>query len=255
MIPVEIKNLSFSYQNKEILKQANLIIEKNDFAYIVGRNGSGKSTLVKLILGLLSPQEGSIKVFGKSPRKGRHFVGYTPQHIHFDPQFPATVRDVILMGRMAGHRLFFNREDHRHVDYALERMELKEMEEEEFSSLSGGQRQRVLIGRALATHPHLLILDEPTANIDEYSEQQLYKTLSDLGQQMPILMVSHDLYFTQEIVNKVICLHTKNIQTHQTSGIPQFIREELQLGNIKRIEHTSCCQEGEQDGNDSSTNN
>lgn len=248
MLPIEIKDLCFSYGQKQILQQANLTVEKGDFAYIVGRNGSGKSTLVKLILGLIKPQSGSIKIFGLPANKGRRLIGYTPQHIHFDPQFPATVRDVILMGRMSGYRLFFSQDDHLHVDQALERMELIDLQNEEFSSLSGGQRQRVLIARALATKPRLLLLDEPTANIDEYSEQQLYQTLSELNKELPIVMVSHDLYFTQEIVNKVICLHTKNIQTHQTSGIPLFIREQLQLGNIKKIEHTPCCQDGDQDG-------
>ena len=249
MLPIEISNLSFSYGKKEILKNANLTIERSDFAYIVGRNGSGKSTLVKLILGLLPYSAGRIKIFGLPPYKGRRLIGYTPQHMQFDPQFPATVREVIMMGRMAGYRLFYNKEDHFITDQIMEKMELSELQHQEFSALSGGQRQRTLIARALATKPGLLLLDEPTANIDEYSEQQLFKTLSELNKELPIIMVSHDLYFTQEVVNKVICLHTKDIQTHRTSGIPLFIREQLQLGNFKKIEHSPCCQEDIDNGN------
>ncbi len=248
MLPIEINDLSFSYGQKSILSHAHMTVERSDFAYIVGRNGSGKSTLVKLILGLLPAPAGSIKIFGLPPHKGRKLIGHTPQHMQFDPQFPATVKDVVLMGRMGGYNLFYNREDHRVTDQILERMELSDLKAQEFSALSGGQRQRTLIARALASKPRLLLLDEPTANIDEYAEQQLFKFLTELNKEMPIVMVSHDLYFTQEVVNKVICLHTKEIQTHQTSGIPLFIRQQLQLGNFKKIEHTPCCQEENADG-------
>ncbi len=237
MKPIETSNLFFSYGKKEILTDVSFNIERGDFAYIVGRNGSGKSTLIKLLLGLLSPKRGEIKVFGLPPHKGRNLIGYTPQHMHFDPQFPATVRDVIATGRLRSKKLFYNKEDRMMVDQILEKIELRDLADDPFSSLSGGQRQRTLIGRSLVSNPKLLLLDEPTSNIDEYSEKQLFKTLSELNQDLPIVMVSHDLYFTQDKVNKVICIHRQKIATHETSQVPQSVIDELRLGNIRKIEH------------------
>lgn len=237
MKPIEVEDLSFSYGKKEILTNVSFCIERGDFTYIVGRNGSGKSTLVKLLLGLLQPTKGSVKVFGLTPRKGRNLIGYTPQHMHYDPQFPATVRDVIATGRLKSGKLFYNKEDRIMIDQTLEKIELQEFADDPFSSLSGGQRQRTLIGRSLVSDPRLLILDEPTSNIDEYSEKRLFHTLKQLNEELPVVMVSHDLYFTQDQVNKVICIHRNQIATHETSKVPQSVIDELRLGNIRKIEH------------------
>lgn len=237
MIPIETRNLSFAYGKKEILTDVSFSVERGDFAYIVGRNGSGKSTLVKLLLGLIRPTSGDIKVFGLPPVKGRNLIGYTPQHMHYDPQFPATVRDVIATGRLRAGKLFYNREDKLMIDQTLEKIELSEFGNDPFSSLSGGQRQRTLIGRSLVSNPKLLILDEPTSNIDEYSEKKLFETLKALNEELPIVMVSHDLYFTQERVNKVICIHRTQVATHDTCQVPQSVIDELRLGNIRKIDH------------------
>ncbi|MCK5883383.1 MAG: ABC transporter ATP-binding protein [Bacteriovoracaceae bacterium] len=237
MTPIEVSNLSFSYGKKNILTDVSFSIERGDFSYIVGRNGSGKSTLVQLLLGLIQPTSGEIKIFGLPPKKGRSLIGYTPQHMQFDPQFPATVRDVIATGRLRSKKFFYNKEDRYMIDQTLEKIELKEFMDDPFSSLSGGQRQRTLIGRSLVSNPQLLILDEPTSNIDEYSEKRLFETLKQLNEDLPIVMVSHDLYFTQERVNKVICIHKNQIAVHDTCKIPQTVIDELRLGNIRKIDH------------------
>ena len=153
---------------------------------IVGPNGGGKTTLVKLILGLLTPQRGEVRVFGQPPHRSRLRVGYMPQHVQHDPQFPVTVMDIVLMGRLgqgglAGLLGWHGRADRRAALDALAEVGMEEFGRRPFAALSGGQRQRVLIARALCCKPDLLLLDEPTSNVDSLVEARLLDLLRKLN--------------------------------------------------------------------------
>ncbi|SMD04795.1 zinc transport system ATP-binding protein [Desulfocicer vacuolatum DSM 3385] len=242
---VEIKNMSFAYQARNVLKDVNLTVPQGDFATIVGPNGGGKTTLLKLLLGLLPPSSGTIKIFGTSPAKSRVKIGYMPQYSHLDMQFPVTVMDVALMGRLA--RCKWGRYSSRDRDAAataLEEVKMDTFKETHFNALSGGQKQRVLIARALCSEPELLLLDEPTSNIDQESEKDLFNILQRLNHRMTILLVSHDLGFTSQVVKSVICVN-RQVVIHPTTTIDGTMIKDIYGGDLKMIRHDHrCCEMG-----------
>lgn len=238
---ISLRNISFSYGSAPVLTNANLLIQHGDFNYIVGPNGGGKSTLLKLILGLIQPDSGEILVFGKAPRYARARIGYTPQQIQFDPQFPITVGEVVLMGRLKGRwGGWFSRSDFQAAESALDEMEMSEYKDIPFSELSGGQRQRVLIARSLAVSPELLLLDEPTANLDAETEDKLLDIIHYLNRRMTILLVSHNLGFVYGSVQSVICVN-KHIAVHPTTGVTKDSMIERFGDNVRIIHHDESC--------------
>ncbi len=242
---VEIKNMSFAYQNRNVLKDVNLTVPRGDFATIVGPNGGGKTTLLKLLLGLLKPSTGSIQIFGTAPAKSRIKIGYMPQYSHLDMQFPVTVMDVALMGRLGkGGWGRYSAKDTTCAATALEEVKMDTFKDNHFNALSGGQKQRVLIARALCSEPELLLLDEPTSNIDQESEQDLFKILSRLNQRMTILLVSHDLGFTSQVVKSVICVN-RQVVIHPTTTMDGTMIKDIYGGDLKMIRHDHrCCEMG-----------
>ena len=171
---IEISDLWFSYGAHAALRSVNLLIERGEFVCILGPNGGGKTTLLRLMLGLLRPDRGSVRVLGGKPLETCSRAGYVAQQSQFDPSFPVSVLDVVLMGRLGrgGSVGWHRRADVRHADDALAEVRMSELRKQPFSELSGGQRQRVLIARALAAEPELLLLDEPTSNLDVGVEQE-----------------------------------------------------------------------------------
>ncbi|MBU0464854.1 MAG: ATP-binding cassette domain-containing protein, partial [Proteobacteria bacterium] len=117
-----LDNISFAYKQRNVLENVDLVINKGEFASIVGPNGGGKTTLIKLILGLIKPDKGSIQVFGKSPKKARHQMGYMPQYAHLDMDFPASVMDVVLMGRLKKSNLWFSKKDRSEAFNAIDEL-------------------------------------------------------------------------------------------------------------------------------------
>lgn len=235
---IELADVSFSHDGTPVLEKANLSVLRRDFVSIVGPNGGGKTTLLKLLLGLLRPSEGSIRVLGESPAQARHRVGYMPQYAHVDPQFPVNVMDVVLMGRL-GHTGAFG--PYRGVDReaalgALEEMKISQLGRRAFSALSGGQRQRVLIARALACEPELLLLDEPTASLDQAIESELYELLYRLAERLTVLVVSHDLGFVSQFVNRVVCVK-RNVVVHPTSEVTGEVISEVYGSPMKIVRH------------------
>jgi len=224
---ISCKNLSFSYDKTQVLIDASFTIYPNEFIAIFGPNGGGKTTLVKLILGFLNPSKGTLSLFNKSPEKTRHLVGYVPQRLHFDPHFPISLMDVVLMGALdrltAWGRI--PKEVLTLLDEALERVCLSHKKQAPFSSLSGGEMQKALIARAILNKPKLLILDEPTAHIDDAGEQSIHALLQELKQEMSILMVTHDLQTILDKVGRLLCVQ-KTVQSLQ----PQEICEHFALG-------------------------
>jgi len=233
-----MKGLWFSYDGYPVLEDVNVSISQGDFVSVVGPNGGGKTTLLKLMLGLLRPSQGEVRVFGMTPEEARPRVGYMPQHSQLDPQFPATVMDVALMGRLGHGRVCgrYSRNDKEIANEVLDQVGLYDLRKKAFSAISGGQRQRLFIARALACEPDLLLLDEPTANLDVIMEGDLYKLLQTLNQRLTVVMVSHDLGFVSRIVKSVICVKRK-VLMHPTCEITGEVINEMYGSPMRMVRH------------------
>ncbi|MBI9078009.1 MAG: ABC transporter ATP-binding protein [Desulfatibacillum sp.] len=240
---IELDGVSFGYTRQPVLSNVRLQVERGEFASIVGPNGGGKTTLLKLMLGLLQPDTGSVNVLGVSPEKARLRVGYMPQYSHLDPQFPVTVMDVVLMGRLRkGAMLMYSKKDREAAMACLEEVQLAELANNLYSELSGGQRQRVLIARALCCQPDLLLLDEPTSNVDPDMQQSLFDMLQKLNKRMTILLVSHDLGFVSQVVRSVICV-SREVVVHPTSELDGTLIKEIYGGDCRLVRHDHRCSE------------
>lgn len=225
---IQIEHLDFSYKESLVLEDVCLRIHKKEFIGLFGPNGGGKTTFLKLLLGFLTPTRGTLRLFGAAPKAIRKRVGYVPQHMHFDRNFPISALEVVLQGCLSKLNAWgrFSPTLKQRAKEALDRVDLSHKASASFGTLSGGEAQRVLIARAIVNAPELLLLDEPTSNIDPHAEQLIYKLLLELNQTMTILMVSHDL---QTILNKVrrfICIHrhatpleTKELCEHFALGL------------------------------------
>lgn len=234
---VMFHNVSFGYEAEPVLEQVYFKVFAGDFLTVLGPNGGGKTTLLKLILGLLKPQQGQIQIFGKSPEKARREIGYVPQHLDFDPQFPLSVCDVILMGRLAEHPFGpYRRRDKEAACESLEAVDMLDLQRRGFGELSGGQRQRVLIARALTSSPRLLLLDEPTANIDRESQRRLYELLGELNQKLTIFMATHDVGFVSKYVKSVLCVN-RSVIKHPTSRLGGKLIRDLYGSEMSLVQH------------------
>ncbi|MFB3116418.1 MAG: metal ABC transporter ATP-binding protein [Gammaproteobacteria bacterium] len=235
---IEIDNVSYSYSHITVVRDINLVIHEGEFLGMIGPNAGGKSTLLKLILGLLRPDAGKITVLGKSPDKGRSRIGYVPQYPAFSRDFPINVRDVVLLGRLGETRWYggYTQEDREIAMDALKAVEIDNIWNQSIDSLSGGQLQRMLIARALASKPDILILDEPTANIDVRAEEDIFALLKQYNDHMTIIVVSHDIGFISGYVNRVACLN-QTLLCHTTSEISGKTIEELYGAPVRMIQH------------------
>ena len=206
---VSVTDISFAYDRLTVLENINLTIHKGDFLGIIGPNGGGKTTLVKLILGLLKPQKGAIRVLGTLPKNARSRVAYVPQHAPEDREFPITVWEVALQGRLqsSGWGYRYTREDRQRAADELQRVEMWEFRKRPVSALSGGQRQRVFLARALCRDPEILFLDEPTVGIDSRAQENIYDLLQKLNQRMTIVIITHDIGVISQYVRSVACVN------------------------------------------------
>ncbi|MBR1953019.1 MAG: ABC transporter ATP-binding protein [Lentisphaeria bacterium] len=243
MTPViEVNDLSFAYEaGSPILEDVNFSIQEGQSGCIVGPNGGGKSTLLKLLLGLLLPDNGSIRLFGQPPRDSRRLVGYMPQYHQLDAAFPVTAIEVAEMGCIKpGFFPFYSKKDRADAMAALDELGIADLADRTFADLSGGQRQRVLIARALACHPRLLLLDEPTANIDPGAEEQFYATLAVLRKRMTVLTVSHDLGFVNRETDVIICVNRK-VSVHQAENFTAEAADAVYHHEMNFIRHDHDC--------------
>lgn len=218
-IVIAVRDVDFSYDRHNlILEGATFDILENEFAAVIGPNGGGKTTLLKLILGLIVPSRGTIRVFDGRVAAARRRIGYMPQYPRLDYDFPVTVLDVVLMGRLGQTRVMgpFRRSDIEAAEAALEETSCSDLRNRPFSALSSGQRQRILIARALASNPDLLMLDEPTSNLDPSVQDDIQDLLHNLNQRMTIIVVSHDVAFVSKYVEKVVCVN-RTVALHPTS--------------------------------------
>lgn len=194
---IEVTNLGFRYprHRNPALQEVSFSIRNTEWVGLLGPNGGGKTTLLRLLLGQLTPRTGSIRILGGIPARTRPKIGYVPQHAAIDPSVPASVEDVVLLGRLTGASWGprYRRPDRELALSALEETHTADLADRAWRTLSGGQRQRVLIARALASRADLLLLDEPTTGIDIHREKELLRLLERLNDRLPILMVSHDI--------------------------------------------------------------
>ncbi len=208
---IALRHVWAGYPQTPVLEDINLTVNEGDFIGLIGPNGGGKTTLLKVLLGLIAPQQGEIAILGYPVAKGRRYVGYVPQVLEFDRDFPVRVADVVRMGRLGKRRLLqrYNAQDEAIVRQVLEQVGMEEMSDRPIGELSGGQRQRVYIARALASEPRILLLDEPTANIDTRVQASIYELLRELNQFITILMISHDMGAISTYVKTVGCLNRR----------------------------------------------
>jgi len=208
---IEITNLNFSYEKDTILEDINLHVKEKDFLAIIGPNGGGKSTLLKLILGMEKVSSGKIEIFGEKPSKNLTSIGYVPQNTNINTDFPIKVIEIVMMGHV-GHKRPLVGYKKEEIDCALSSLRQVGMQiykDKKIGSLSGGQRQRVMIARALCSHPKILLLDEPTSNIDTNGQKEIYKLLKELNKKITILVVSHDLSIILEYATCVLHVNKK----------------------------------------------
>jgi len=211
MNTIDIKNLTFSYEKDTILEDVSLHVKHREFLAIIGPNGGGKSTLLKLILGIEKISKGKIEIFGEKPSKNLTSIGYVPQNTNVNTDFPIKVIEVVMMGHV-GHKrplIGYKKEEIECALNSLKQVNMQQYANSKIGSLSGGQRQRVMIARALCSHPKVLLLDEPTSNIDTTGQKEVYELLKNLNKHITIIVVSHDLSVILEYASSVLHVNKK----------------------------------------------
>ena len=227
MADITFTNVIFSYDQVPILKDVSFKVESGETIGVIGPNGGGKTTALKLMLGFLKPQKGSVLLFNKAPEKGHTQVGYVPQVNSYDKQFPISVLEVVLTGSLSkvGFWGTIPPEEKKRAYALLEEVGLKGMEECTYGSLSGGQAQKALIARALMCDPKILLLDEPTANIDPQSEEMIFSYLQTLKGKKTILIVMHNFDAIVKNTERVLCF-----QKDVSSMKPEEVCEHFAIG-------------------------
>ena len=222
---IELDNVTLGYDKHIVLKNIDLKIEEGDFICVVGPNGSGKSTLIKGILGLLKPLKGKIKYNGLK----QNFIGYMPQETKVDANFPASVSEIVLSGTLnsIGLKPFYSKEAKEKVLKTLKLLNIENIKNKSFADLSGGQRQKVLLARSLCATSKLLILDEPSNNLDTKSKEKLYETIKNLNEEgITIIMITHDLDHDTLLGNKILSLREDEIFFGTTEEFVRRIHHE-----------------------------
>ena len=239
---ISFSNVSFAYDRLPVLRHVSFDVEDREAICIVGPNGGGKTTLAKLILGLIRPTAGRVRVFGRHPKESRLRIGYMPQHLRYDPSFPASVMDIVLSGRLgqsslAGRLGWYTAADRRTAREALAEVGMETFAKRPLSALSGGQQQRVLIARALCCRPDILLLDEPTANLDTPTETRLFEILRRLNRRMTIIIISHDVGFVSNLVEKVVCVN-RDVVVHPVKELDGRAIHDLYQGDVRMVLHS-----------------
>ncbi len=222
---IELNNVTLGYEKHIVLKNIDIKIEEGDFVCVVGPNGSGKSTLIKGILGLIKPLKGKIKYNNLK----QNFIGYMPQETKVDANFPASVLEIVLSGTLnnSGFKPFYSKEAKEKALNNLKLLHIENLKNKSFADLSGGQRQKVLLARSLCATSKLLILDEPSNNLDTKSKENLYEMISNLNKEgITIIMITHDLDHGNLIGNKILSLREDEIFYGSTTDFVRRIHHD-----------------------------
>ena len=209
---IECLNVTFSYGPNTVVKNASFSVAAGDFLGIIGPNGGGKTTLLRLILGVLKPDSGTIRLLGGDPLKTRVKAGYIPQETNLNKGFPISVHDVVMMGltRSRGIGRFFTSDDKKRTDAILEQFGLLSFRKRAISDLSGGQRQKVLLARALVADPEILFLDEPTSSVDATGADDIYEYLQNINKNgTTVVLVTHNIGILSRYIKSVACINTE----------------------------------------------
>lgn len=219
MTRLQVKNLTMSYEGKQVLEEVSFQLGRGDYLFILGENGTGKTTLVKGLLGLKAIDRGSITFGGGVSKED---IGYLSQSTAMQKNFPATVMEILLSGMLnkKGFFSFYTRSDRKRAEELLDKLGIRELKNAPFASLSGGQQQRVLLCRALAAATKILVLDEPAAFLDSGSAADMYETLTELNRQdgLTVIMVSHDSAAAKKYASHILHLKTKPLYFGESAG-------------------------------------
>ncbi len=230
-----VDNVSFEFENHRALSKAHFSLEEGSFTLFVGPNGGGKTTLMKLIMGLYKPTSGSITINGSLPTDASMFFGYVPQSFFFDPLFPISLLEFVLMGALSELPWYgiWPKEVKQKALSLLEAVSMLELAERPFGTLSGGQQKRASLARALLSDPKILILDEPTTGLDAASSKEFQDMLYALKGKLTILMVAHTIPAILPVIDSVLCVQKRvhsipkeNLCQHTTLGLYHSFFEE-----------------------------
>jgi zinc transport system ATP-binding protein len=239
---IELDRLTFGYAGERVFHELSATIRQRDFVGVIGANGAGKTTLLKLIVGLLKPDSGEVRLFGTPIGRFGAWerIGYVPQRNAINPQFPASVREVVLSGLYTRGKRWrrLGKEELKRADEAMRALGIEHLADKRIGRLSGGQQQRVFLARAIIHNPELLILDEPFTGVDEETQRSFFHILKHMHQHhnMTFLMVSHDLQMMRdylgnapERLNNRISLYVRHSHGSDCSGtdIMHSLREQL----------------------------
>lgn len=239
---IEVHNITASYYRKPVLWDVDFQLPQGQLIGIVGPNGSGKTTLLKTMMGLIEPDSGYVNIFGKKLQEVRERVSYVPQRESVDWDFPASVMDVVEMGRYRKGNIFRRLTDHDRnlATRALEKVNLLDLARRQISQLSGGQQQRVFIARALAQQADLYLMDEPFAGVDASTEEAILKLLSEMKKEgKTVLIVHHDLQTAYDFFDHIVLLSTRLVASGPKDEVftPELLQEAYggQLTVLSRI--------------------
>jgi zinc transport system ATP-binding protein len=235
---IEASGINVTFSGKPVLQDVSLNVKKGDFIGMIGPNGGGKTTLLKVILGLIKPDSGTVTIHAHSHGHGRCCLGYVPQYAKFDRSFPMTAYDMVLTGRLSHRKIIgrYSEKDHDKAITAMKRLRVEHLKDKAIRALSGGQLQRVLVARAIASHTVALLLDEPTSMADPKAERDFYDILKEINEKIPIVMVSHDIGVISKFINKIACLN-QTLHYHEDKQIDHEMLESLYHCPVEMIAH------------------
>jgi zinc transport system ATP-binding protein len=234
-LAIELRGVSVTLGRQLVLDDVDMRVPMGDYLALIGPNGGGKTTLLRVLLGLIVPERGEVRILDGSPEEARGRVSYVPQYARFDLGFPIRVADVVQAGQLGGRRRPRG-EARREVMKILEQLEIANLAEQAIGELSGGQLQRVLIARALAVEPELLILDEPTASLDVQSADAFYELLRTLSERMTVLLTSHDVTGISTRVKSIACLN-RRLYFHPSGEVTSEMLAEVYGCDVDLVAH------------------
>lgn len=235
---IKLQNIWVRFERDFVLRDVSFLLNSGDFLGLIGPNGGGKTTLLRVILGLIKPERGSVEIFGQNIKNGRDQIGYVPQIPSVDRNFPITVLEVVLMGITKKRGLFhpFCQDDINEAKKALSDVDLLAFQDRPLGELSGGEMQRVFIARALSSDPQILLFDEPTASVDVKMQKGFYELLNRIRKSKTIILVSHDIGVIAEHVDKIACLNQR-LFFHDSKELTMSSLSELYHCPVEMIAH------------------